>query len=173
MILESILKLFRHMEWADALVWSVVLSSEAARKDSDVIKRLRHTHTVQNAFLNTWKGNQHASNAGDSLTLVELLQWARNFHVMAQEYIGSLAEESLEKQIVVPWSRGIEQRIGRPASITTLGDTALQTVLHSTQHRGQVTLRLHELGIERTLTDFIVWLWIGQPKPDWPSDTIK
>ena len=172
-MLEQILKLFRHMEWADALVWSSVLRSEAASKDSDVIKRLRHSHTVQNAFLNTWKGNQHVSNAGDSLSLLELLHWARNFHVMAQEYLRSLDEESLEKPIVVPWSRGTEQRIGRPASITTLGDTALQTVLHSTQHRGQVTLRLHELGSERTLTDFIVWLWIGQPKPEWSSDTVK
>jgi uncharacterized damage-inducible protein DinB len=172
-MLELILKLFRHMEWADALVWSAVLHSDAARNDSDVIKRLRHSHTVQHAFLNTWKENQHVSNAGDSLSLMELFQWARNFHVMAQEYLRSLNEESLEKTIVVPWSRGTEQRIGRPASITSLGDTALQTVLHSTQHRGQVTLRLHELGIERTLTDFIVWLWIGQPKPEWLSEAIK
>jgi uncharacterized damage-inducible protein DinB len=161
------------MEWADAQVWSAVLHSGAAQNDSDVIKRLRHSHTVQNAFLNTWKGNPHVPNAGEALKLSELLQWARKFHVMAQEYLATLNEESLEKQIVVPWSRGTEQRIGRPASITTLGDTALQTVLHSTQHRGQVTLRLHELGTERMLTDFIVWLWIGQPKPEWPSETIK
>lgn len=172
-MLEQILKLFRHMEWADALVWTTVLRSETARDDSDVMKRLRHSHTVQNAFLNTWKGNQHVSNAGEGLTLSELLQWARNFHTMVQEYLQSLDESSLEKIIVVPWSRGTEQRIGRPASPTTLADTALQTVLHSTQHRGQVTLRLHELGSERTLTDFIVWLWMGQPKAEWPSATIE
>jgi uncharacterized damage-inducible protein DinB len=172
-MLELILKMFRHMEWADAIVWSAVLHSDAARNDSDVIKRLRHSHTVQHAFLNTWKGNQHVSNAGEALSLPELLQWARNFHVMAQEYLQSLHEEFLEKPIVVPWSRGVEQRIGRPASTTTLGDTTLQTVLHSTQHRGQVTLRLHELGLERTLTDFIIWLWMGQPKPEWPSETLR
>lgn len=172
-MLELILNLFRHMEWADAMVWSVVLRSDTASHDSDVIKRLRHSHTVQHAFLNTWKGNQHVPNAGDSLTLLELFEWARNFHVMAKEYVESLNEQSLEKQIVVPWSRGVEARIGRPASITTLADTALQTVLHSTQHRGQVTLRLHELGLDRLLTDFIVWLWLGQPKPEWLSDTIK
>lgn len=172
-MLEQILKLFRHMEWADALVWSTVLRSETARNDSDVIKRLRHSHTVQHAFLNTWKENLHVSNAGETLTVLELFQWARNFHVMAQQYLQSLDEKSLEKTIVVPWSRGTEQRIGRPAGPTTLGDTAFQTVLHSTQHRGQVTLRLHELGSDRTLTDFIVWLWIGQPKAEWPSDTIK
>jgi uncharacterized damage-inducible protein DinB len=172
-LLEQILKLFRHMEWADAFVWSAVLHSDAARNDSDVIKRLRHSHTVQNAFLNTWKENPYVRNAGEALTLPELLEWARNFHPMAQEYLASLNEQSLEKQILVPWCRGVESRIGRPAGITTLGDTALQTVLHSTQHRGQVTLRLHELGVDRTVTDFIVWLWLGQPKPEWPLEAIK
>src|SRR5262245_2636375 len=111
MILESILKLFRHMEWADAFVWSAVLHSDAASNDSDVIKRLRHSHTVQNAFLNTWKGNPYVPNAGEALTLLELLQWARKFHGMAQEYVGSLNEQSLEKPILVPWSRGVEARI--------------------------------------------------------------
>jgi uncharacterized damage-inducible protein DinB len=161
------------MEWADAAVWSAVLKSEPARDDADVIKRLRHSHTVQHAFLNTWKENPHVSNAGEALTLLELLQWARSFHGMAQEYLHSLSEQSLEKQVIVPWSRGTEQRIGRPASITTLADTALQTVLHSTQHRGQVTLRLHALGVDRLVTDLIVWLWMGQPKPEWPAEAIK
>lgn len=172
-MLELILKLFRHMEWADAFVWSAVLGSDAARYDSYVIERLRHSHTVQNAFLNVWKGNEYVPNAGESLTLLEILKWARNFHVMAQEYIASLNEQSLENPILVPWSRGIERRLGRAASTTTLGDTALQTVLHSTQHRGQVTARLRELGIERVTNDFIVWLWLGQPKSEWPSETIK
>jgi uncharacterized damage-inducible protein DinB len=172
-MLEQILRLFRHMEWADAAVWSAVLKSEAAREDDDVIKRLRHSHTVQNAFLNTWKENPYVPNAGEALTLLELLQWARDFHRMAREYLASLKEESLEKPIVVPWSKGTEKRIGRPVSITTLGDTALQTVLHSTQHRGQVTLRLHVLGVDRLVTDLIVWLWIGQPNAEWPSEAIK
>lgn len=172
-MLEQLLKLFRHMQWADASVWSAVLKSDAARNDPDVIKRLRHSHTVQNAFLNTWKENLYVPNAGEALSLLELLQWARDFHGMAQEYLASLDEQSLEKQIVVPWSRGWEQRMGRSASMTTLGDTALQTVLHSTQHRGQVTLRLHALGVPRLVTDLIVWLWMGQPKPEWPSEAIK
>lgn len=172
-MLEQILKLFRHMEWADAFIWSAILNSDAARNDSYVLERLRHSHTVQNAFLNLWKGNQYVPNAGESLTLIEILNWARNFHVMAQEYIATLNGESLEKPIKVPWSAGIERRLGRPASITTLGDTAFQAVLHTTQHRGQVTATLRELGIERVTNDFIVWLWLGQPKADWPSEAIK
>lgn len=82
-MLEQLLKLFRHMQWADASVWSAVLKSDAARNDPDVNKRLRHSHTVQNAFLNTWKENPYVSNAGEALSLLELLQWARDFHGMA------------------------------------------------------------------------------------------
>jgi uncharacterized damage-inducible protein DinB len=172
-MLKEIQKLFRHMEWADAFVWTAVLKSEVARNDADVIKRLRHSHTVQNAFLNTWKENPYVPNAGESLTLLELVQWGRNFHTMAQDFLASLSQETLEKQVVVPWSKGWETRNERTAGITTLGETALQTLLHSTQHRGQVTLRLHALGIDRTVTDFIVWLWMGQPKAEWPSEAIK
>src|SRR4029079_18425257 len=94
---ESIRKLFRHMEWADALVWSAVLRCGDAGNDSIVIERLRHTHTVQHAFLRAWKEQEHISNAGGSLTLNELMPWARDFHNSARDYLASMSEETLEK----------------------------------------------------------------------------
>jgi uncharacterized damage-inducible protein DinB len=38
---------------------------------------------------------------------------------------------------------------------------------HSTYHRGQVNSILRQLGAEPPLTDFIAYLWLGRPDPDW------
>ena len=48
-------------------------------------------------------------------------------------------------------------------------DTVLQVVLHTTYHRGQINLRLRELGVEPPLTEYFVWTWRGKPAADWPE----
>ena len=39
--------------------------------------------------------------------------------------------------------------------------------MHSTYHRGQVNVRLRELGGEPQLVDFIAWVWEGKPRAVW------
>jgi uncharacterized damage-inducible protein DinB len=83
--------------------------------------------------------------------------------------MGDLGRQDLSRPLVVPWARMVESRLGRKAEEPSLGETLLQVVMHSTYHRGQVNTRLRELGGEPPLTDYIVWVWLGKPQPDWPE----
>lgn len=169
--LETLQELFRHMEWADAKVWTVVLAHhEAADVDSSLKVRLYHIHMVQRAFLNVWQNVQFkpvpASNFPD---LQSLLGWAREGSAEFNEYIGGLAGMDLERPIIMPWIEMFEARLGRKADAPTFHETLLQVAMHSTYHRGQVSTRLRELGAEPPLTDFIAWVWSGKPQPPWPQ----
>lgn len=64
-----------------------------------------------------------------------------------------------------PWAaRGAEG--AGSSGPATVGESLLQMVLHTTHHRGQVAVRLHEAGGAVPLTDFIAWVWMGRPAAD-------
>jgi uncharacterized damage-inducible protein DinB len=164
-------ELFRHMDWADAIVWQAVLPSPSASADSVVKARLHHSHMVQRAFLNAWSELPHTQNAGADLGLTELARWGREYHVLATDYLETLTEENLDKPLVVPWAKYLTRHLGRDPSVPSLGETMVQVASHSTYHRGQINTRLRELGDDPPLTDFIAWIWIGKPASEWPGET--
>ena len=168
--LESIRSLFRHMEWADALVWREVLEFPPAAGDAGVKQRLHHSHLVQHAFLNTWRRVPHTVNAGSALDLAALAQWAWQFHAEASAYLAGIGESVLDEPIELPWARLMTSGLGREPAVPSLGETALQVALHTTHHRGQINALLRELGAEPQTTDFIAWPWLGLPAPEWPAE---
>jgi uncharacterized damage-inducible protein DinB len=168
--LETLAELFRHMEWADSMVWGVALAHPKAREDSGMRERLYHIHMVQRAFLSTWKGEATRPPASDGFEdLPALLGWARDNYTELNEYVARAGEMDLERPIVVPWIAMFERRAGRKADVPTFHETLLQVVMHSSYHRGQVSTKLRELGAEPPVTDFIVWVWHGKPRPAWPT----
>ena len=56
MNINALIDLYRHMEWADAAVWTSVLASEGGRTDAKLRAYLYHPHVVQRAFLRAWRG---------------------------------------------------------------------------------------------------------------------
>jgi uncharacterized damage-inducible protein DinB len=70
--------------------------------------------------------------------------------------------------VTLPFRESIEARFGRCAP-TTLEETALQVVFHTTHHRGQICARLRELGGEPPTPDFLAWVWLGRPQAAWPE----
>jgi uncharacterized damage-inducible protein DinB len=52
---------------------------------------------------------------------------------------------------------------------TTVAETMLQVTFHSAYHRGQVSARLREVGVEPPLVDYIAWIWFGRPDAPWPA----
>lgn len=169
-ILESLRDLFRHMEWADAVVWQAVLSSPEASADKNIKGRLFHTHRVQRAFLKVWRAEPLVQSAGSDLGLKELARWGREYHALIPGFTGSVTEADLDQPRPMPWAREMSEWLGREVAVTSLGETMLQVASHSTYHRGQINTRLRELGAEPPLTDFIVWLWFGRPAAEWPVD---
>jgi uncharacterized damage-inducible protein DinB len=168
--LEILQELFRHMEWADAKVWTAALASQQAVEDASLKERLYHIHMVQVAFLKVWQGAEPGPVASNSFhSLRELLAWARGNYAEFNQYTGEVGQMDLERPVIMPWIKMFEARLGRKAEAPTFHETLLQVAMHSTYHRGQVSTRLRELGGEPPLTDFIVWVWSGKPQPSWPQ----
>lgn len=166
--LETLQELFRHMEWADAKVWTVALAHREAAHDDSLRERLYHIHMVQRAFLKVWRGDEVELPSDNFSDLEALLEWSRRNYAEFNEYTGRLAGMDFERPIVMPWIGMFEARLGRKADAPTFHETLLQVAMHSAYHRGQVSTRLRQLGAEPPLTDFIVWVWCGKPSPDWP-----
>jgi len=167
--LATLKDLFRHMEWADARVWTAVFSSPEAVDDAELRERLKHIHLVSHLFLLHWRGQLRGVTEPSFSDTASLARWGREGDEAARGFVEAVDEGDLASPSVVPWSTMVEQRLGRKAGATSLGETMLQVALHGTYHRGQVNTRLRALGTEPPLTDFIAWVWLGKPEPDWPD----
>ena len=54
--LTALNDLYRHMEWADAVVWTAVLASANGKTDKNLFDYFYHLHMVQYSFLRVWCG---------------------------------------------------------------------------------------------------------------------
>lgn len=167
-MLDAIRPLFDHMEWADATVWRAAGECAGAADDKVLHDRLYHIHATQHAFLQAWRGEELVfKKADDYPGLDAVRQLALDFYAVAPAYVASLAPEAVDNEMVLPWSSYFAKRAGFEARPSTLGETLLQLPSHSTYHRGQVNIRLRELGATPPLVDFIAWVWFGKPAADW------
>jgi uncharacterized damage-inducible protein DinB len=166
---EFLRDLLRHMEWADAKVWSAVPDGTPA--DKRLTELLLHVHTVQQACLAVWTKSDVRlvfRGAEEFATLAALRDWARPYYAQAQAHIDGLGDADLNARLEMPWAAHFAQSLGRPAGSTTVAETCFQVCSHSTYHRGQVNARLREIGAEPPLVDYIAWLWFDRPMADWP-----
>src|ERR1051325_888786 len=97
-------ELFRHMEWADAAVWTAVLAHAEAADNAALRDRLYHLHMVQRAFLQVWRGDDTTTTTPESFgDSVSLLDWARAYYMEVNKYLGGLGKEDLAQPLAVPW----------------------------------------------------------------------
>jgi uncharacterized damage-inducible protein DinB len=159
-------ELFRHMQWADAEIWRAL--TPEAESDKRLMKLLLHLHVVQRAFYLMWTGGElnfeHLAEKRDPAVLRE---WARAYYPEADAYLARIDSESLGDIVVMPWLQEFAEQLGRPLQAPTLSDTLVQLPAHSTYHRGQINARIRELGGEPPLVDYIAWVWLGRPEPNW------
>src|SRR4030095_11808470 len=160
-------ELLRHMEWADARVWNAVLGSPAARGDSILRDRLFHIHVVQWGFLHLWF-NRPLPEFPEPFTLLPRgASGGRQAHEEIAAFMGRVDQSGLEEVVTLPFSDYFVKQFGAGSPIT-LAQTMLQVTSHSSHHRGQVNIRLRELGVEPPFVDLIVWAWLGEPPADLP-----
>lgn len=169
MISTELDQLTGHMEWADALVWGVVLALPAASDDGRVRWLLHHLHTVQWVYLQLLRGEEMDAPEPERFPeLRSLCRWARAYHVDLPGFLASLEEGELGRHVEFPWADRLVERYG-PVHSTDLRQALLQVTSHSTYHRGQLATRIRELGGEPPLTDFVAWVWAGRPRAAWPE----
>ena len=162
--------LFEHMEWADARVWETALKTPEAQGDDTLTWLMLHLHGVQKAFLDAWTNEPFAfRNDYSDTTLEKELPSVRGYYPRCRSYLESLGDAQMAAPLILPWSKWAGKFIRRPAGPTTLGETILQVLTHSTHHRAQVNTRLRALGAEPPTVDYIAWLWLERPQPAWPE----
>lgn len=162
--------MLRHMEWADALIWSTVFDSSVAMADTALKDRLYHIHVTQHAFLKVWRGLTTDLVAAAKLDVLGLRKWARAFYAEALNDSSWLDEAMLERKVPHELVRKAEERLGPGTMSPTIRDTIIQVLVHTAYHRGQVSTRLRQLGCEPPLMEYFVWVWRGKPEADWPAD---
>jgi len=167
--LNTTRQLFAYTEWADATVWTAVLSETTASADDRVRDYLFHIHTIQGLFLAVWRDAPLQPPAKEAKALTPLLALARSTHREITSFLAGLDEASLSQSVRLPWAGRFTELTGKEPSLITMGETLLQVVNHSTYHRGQVNSRLREIGGTPPMTDFIAWVGLGKPAPDWPE----
>ena len=164
MTVDALNELVRHMEWADAAVWRAALAHPPAAHDARLRDLLLHLHAVQRAFLHVWMARPVALPEADAFADIgEVHAWSLPYYAELTEYLATLDDASLARPIEMPWIAGFEERTGRRFDKPTLAETIFQVTSHSTYHRGQVNMRLREIGGEPPLVDFIAWIWFGKP----------
>ena len=166
---STVLDLYRHMEWADAAVWGATLEAPGAADDERLRELLHHVHVVQRAFLRAWRGESLEAPFPTFDDLESIVPWARSYYPEAYAHIGGLSDEEAERPLPVPWAAMVEKSLGRAPATTTVGETMLQVPMHTVYHRGQVNARVRALGGEPPLVDYIAWLWLDRPAPEWPA----
>ena len=169
-ITSSINDLLSHMEWADALVWTTVLSSPVAASDAALRDRLHHVHGTQHAFLQVWLGITSETPPKGFSETGDLARWARQYYAQLGTTDGaSVIEGRLDEAIPASLIQAAEAGLGPSAITPSMGDTVLQVVMHTMYHRGQIITRLRDLGCDPPLTEYFVWVWLGKPGPNWPA----
>jgi len=96
-----------------------------------------------------------------------VLDWGREYYAQVGPHFQKLTDEALPEKMQLPWAEFVTRELGRQPARITVGEAMLQVPLHSQYHRGQINARLRSVGAEPPRVDFIVWLWLERPGPDW------
>ena len=154
----------RHMAWADATVWSAVLTAPQAAGDARIADTLHHIHQVQHIFLQAWTHAPFTVRERKGFaTLDEIAMWGLEARRGVLAFIEQVSDSDLAQQMRMPWAAFFEQQTKQTAAVHTMGESVLQVFLHTQHHRGQVCMRMREVGVTPPTIDFILWLWAGRP----------
>jgi hypothetical protein len=103
--------LFKHMEWADATLWTSVLDSAQTLDDSLIFDRLYHIHSVQRAFLYIWHAIPiNVPPHSEFTDLNAMLRWTREYYDEITKFTEELGGKGLNRNVIIPGSERVEQK---------------------------------------------------------------
>ena len=89
-------KLYAHMEWADALLWTEVMARPGSSSDHFMRESLHHMHMVQKAYLSGFE--ERPADLKELTAFPDLgavLAWGREFYPAMRGYLAGLSQEAL------------------------------------------------------------------------------
>lgn len=95
-------ELLQHTQWADAAVFAAIQGKPQVEGDEVLLKRLRHIHLVQKAFLDVWLNQPINPHSTDSLNLLELAAFAKSLYREIQEFQKALSSDDLDRVVHLP-----------------------------------------------------------------------
>jgi uncharacterized damage-inducible protein DinB len=157
----------RHMEWADARTWSAALAVPSLQGNPAMRNLLLHYHITQRAYLQLFRGEPvDIPDPAGFADLTAVSRWVRVFYRELPAFLDSLDDAGLDRRVDFPWAAEMEARFGK-ISPATVAESLEQLILHTAHHRGQVLTKISVAGGKAPLIDYIAWVWLGRPEPDW------
>ncbi len=135
-------------------------SDEDYVKDNDfsigsISEQLIHTLSVERwwlAYLATGEAKFLSADEKEQVQdRAQLRQMWDDTNASNMEYIQSLTDEELQRNVSVPWW-------DNPDHTITVSQALTQVTNHSTDHRAQTMAVLHMLGYDGTEQDFLAYL---------------
>lgn len=166
---DTVVDLYRHQNWADAVAWKAALSFPAALSDPGILDRFAHIHLVQRVYLQGWQRTEFDPSIPAFADVAARMRWGYDYHQAVTPFIETLDAARLDEAFPLPWAEIVEKSLGQPPGPVILVETLLQVPFHSTYHRGQIATRMRDLGGEPAATDFILWVFLGKPAASWPA----
>ena len=152
MRLDEIRDLFSYTEWAnDAVIAAIRALPE--EQYATVRDTLAHIIFAEWVWLRRWKGESPTAPpawAGQAPAQDALVKHLREVEAERGALLDSLSDDDLARD--VPY----RNLAGDPFT-NRLGHLMQHVVNHSTYHRGQVVMKIRQLGVQPPSTDLIVW----------------
>jgi uncharacterized damage-inducible protein DinB len=146
------------------MVWSAVLAAPQTAGDAKIADTLHHIHQVQHIFWQAWTRAQFVVRERKEFAAIEdIVAWGVEARRGVLSFIEQVSAGELAQEMRMPWAGFFEQQAKQPAGVHTMGESVLQVFLHTQHHRGQVCMRMREVGVVPPTIDFILWLWAGRP----------
>jgi uncharacterized damage-inducible protein DinB len=147
--MQSLLRLFNHMEWADLRTLDALRSLR--EPPSQAVDLLAHMLAAEHVWLRRVQQRTPAYEIWPKLNLEECERLSRANHLGFRELLGGKDDMSLDHPVTYSNSSG-------RTFDTHLRDILLHITHHGMYHRGQVALLVRAAGGTPLATDFIAFV---------------
>lgn len=150
---DYLVRLFEHMEWADARVGDALARAE--HPPQVALELYAHVLAAELVWLDRVEGREQSvavwPEPGASSATSACAELAATAQARRSAFAGGLGEMDLRRAVSYTNSAGV-------AFETPLEEILVHVALHGAYHRGQVATHLKAAGAEPAATDFIAFV---------------
>jgi len=140
-------------KWANSLIINHLSESDRNEKMEYLFSHILNAHRIWNArLIGDQSGVLPFDTIGRSIwEKIDIQNHENSFYL--------LDHMNLETAIAYEDTEGNSYQ-------TSINDTILHVINHSTHHRGQIVSMIRQMGMAPPVTDFVAWERLGKPDPE-------